>query len=260
MFDTHIHTEFSTDSDEKIEEIILEARNKDIGIIITDHMDLKYPKDGEFTFDIDKYFDAYGKLRSEKVLIGIEIGMRLDCLEQCRALKDKYSFDNIIGSIHVIDDYDLYWENFYMGKSKIEVYSNYFNTMFECVKAYDFINVLGHMDYITRYARFDDKRIYLSEFGDIIDEILKIIIQREIALEINIKSISNKLQTNNMKSICKRYAELKGKYITIGSDAHVKENIGKDFILGQQIADSNDLKIVYFKEGKMQYQRVPTND
>lgn len=253
MFDSHIHTEFSTDSNEKIEEIIIEAKNKGIGIIITDHMDLKYPRKGEFTFDIDKYFETYGKLRNEKVLIGIEMGMRLDCLDQCRDLKDNYSFDNIIGSIHVLDNCDLYWESYYKGKTKAEVYRTYFHAMHECVKAYDFINVLGHMDYITRYARFDDKNIYLSEYGDIIDEILKIIIEREVALEINIKSISNKLLTSNMNNICKRYSELNGKYITIGSDAHVKGNVGKDFILGKEMAENNNLKIVYFKEGKMQY-------
>lgn len=253
MFDTHIHTQFSTDSNEKIENIIDEGRKKNVGVTITDHMDLNYPRDGEFVFDADKYFEAYDKYRSDSVLIGIEMGMRLDCIDEFKALKNKYSFDNIIGSIHVIDNLDLYWDKFYLNRTKEAAYSAYFEAMLACVKEFDFINELAHMDYITRYARYDNKDIVVADFQDIIDEIFKTIIQRDIALEINIKSISNRRLTANMVDLCKRYSELNGKYVTIGSDAHIAEKVGEDFKLGLTIAETFNLKPVYFKDGKMKF-------
>ena len=42
VFDSHIHTKFSTDSNMDILEAIAVSKEKNIGIIITEHLDLDY--------------------------------------------------------------------------------------------------------------------------------------------------------------------------------------------------------------------------
>ena len=57
IFDSHMHSKFSTDSDMNILDAISISNEKNIGIIITDHMDLDYPVKNEFRFDVPTYFN-----------------------------------------------------------------------------------------------------------------------------------------------------------------------------------------------------------
>ena len=77
IFDSHIHTCFSTDSNMKLTDAINTANKHNIGLVITDHMDLNYPEEVGFHFNVDEYFKEYGKYKNDNVLLGIEIGMSL---------------------------------------------------------------------------------------------------------------------------------------------------------------------------------------
>jgi histidinol-phosphatase (PHP family) len=252
MIDTHMHTEFSLDSQMKLQQGIKHARKLDIGMTITEHLDLNYPTGADFTFDIDKYFNDYGKYRDSNLMLGIEIGMQLNCLEENREIVNKYPFDYIIGSIHVAKGQDIYYSKFYEGKTKKKAFEQYFSSMFECLKKYDFIDSLGHIDYISRYATFSDKEIHYHEFNEYINEILKVIIQDEKVIELNTRRLNNKEAYNNLINIYKAYKQIGGKYVTIGSDAHNAEDIGANFTLAKNICDICDLKPVYFKNRKME--------
>lgn len=251
MFDSHVHTQFSTDSNMKIEDAIKKANSMDLGITITEHMDLKYPDKNKFWFDVDHYFQDYSKYRSDNLLLGMEMGMRSDCLEENRDLNNNYNFDYIIGSVHLVNDIDLYDEIFYTNRNKSEVYEEYFKCMLQCVKLYDFVDSLGHIDYIARYARFSDPEIYYNEFLEYFDEILRVIIKNNSVMEINTRRIGDKNTIENLIKIYKRFRELGGEFVTLGSDSHYCDDIGKNFKDGERIAEICGLKIVHFKERKM---------
>jgi histidinol-phosphatase (PHP family) len=239
----------------KMDEAVAMAKQLNIGITITEHMDFAYPEPKAFIFDVEKYFADYHKYRNENILLGIEIGMRSDCLEENCRLVGAYPFDYVIGSVHVIDSIDLYTAQFYEGRSKEEVYKQYFQAMKQCVTCYDGIHSLGHIDYIARYARFADPEIYYNEFGDCIDDILTILAQKDKALEINTRRFNNKEVVENIMPIYKRFYELGGRLVTIGSDAHHVKDIGRGLQVGVEIAERAKLDVVYFKKGKPQYQR-----
>lgn len=253
MFDTHIHTEISSDSEMKLEEILDTIDKNNIGVIITDHMDLKYPKEGKFIFDIDKYFDKYYKCRNDDLLLGIEIGLRPDCNEENKDIILKNNFDYVIGSVHVVDGIDIYLNEYYKGRNKKETYNQYFEYMFNCIKKCNYVDCLGHIDYISRYSPYDDGEIYYRDYSDYIDTILKEIIDSGIVLELNTRRIEDEIAFNNFLDIYKRYNELGGKYVTLGSDAHVSEAIGHGFKRGNYIIDKCGLKTVYFKNRKIEY-------
>lgn len=250
IFDTHMHTDFSTDSTMKIESAISQGTKHGIGIIITEHLDINFPREGEFVFDIDTYFKEYEKYRSKKVKLGIEFGMRMDAVEAGRKIEREYNFDYCIGSIHMVEDFDIYQEDYYIGKSKKETYEKYFSYMAECVKAYDFTDSLGHIDYISRYARYDDREIYFDDFSESIDGVLEAVIKSEKAMELNTRRLNSKAAAENMKRIYKRYEELGGKLITLGSDAHSADVIYSNFNTSLEILKDTKLELVYFEGRK----------
>ncbi|MFL0196479.1 histidinol phosphate phosphatase [Clostridium sp. WILCCON 0269] len=255
MFDTHIHTTFSTDSNMKIEDAIKCMEEKNISLIVTEHMDVNFPKKDSFCFNVDDYFNTYSKYRNNNLLLGIELGMKEDCIEESRKLIENNSFDYVIGSIHLVDNLDLYYPDYYKDKSKKEAYLKYLQVMLENLKEFYFIDSLGHIDYIARYAKFEDRELYYKDFSDIIDDILKEIIKEGKCLELNTRRLCNNISVKNMIEIYKRFNELGGKYITVGSDAHQVEAIGNNFMAAKEMAQLCNLKIVYFKNRVMEYDR-----
>jgi histidinol-phosphatase (PHP family) len=237
-----------------IESAISRAAELGLGITITEHMDFAHPEP-DVTFDIEKYFQDYKKYRSDKVLLGIELGMRAECLADNRNIINNYLFDFVIGSIHFVDNIEIYQESFYRSRTKLDTYTRYFQAMLSCLKEYDFIDSVGHIDYISRYARYDDPELYYHEFSDWIDEILKIAVQNEIAMEINTRRLINPDAVARLMPIYKRFYELGGKMVTIGSDAHKPENIGSRLDVAQDIAAACNLRVVYFKQRKPEWGR-----
>jgi histidinol-phosphatase (PHP family) len=253
LFDTHMHTRFSTDSNMTIEEAMAKGRELGMGITITEHLDLDYPKPQMFIFDIDEYFRTYGRYRSDTVLLGVEIGMRSELVRESHAQLHGFPFDYVIGSIHVIEKTDIYQEDFYLGRSKREVFGKYFESMLSCMSCYDFIDSLGHIDYIARYARFDDPELHYSEFDDYIDAVLGSIVKQEKALEINTRRLDQPEIVQALIPTYRRFHELGGRWVTIGSDAHTPQDIGKHFPTAIHIAETCGLKPVWFKGREPQY-------
>ena len=255
MFDTHIHSNFSTDSKMKIGEASQRAQDLNIGIIVTEHMDLLYPVPDKFIFDTEAYFNEYEKIRNERLLLGIEIGMRMDCIEESKDICIHNPFDYVIGSVHIVNGFDIYKEEYYKGRTKDEAYMEYFDCMLKCIKEYDFIDSMGHIDYIARYARYDDKEIYYDRYKETIDEILKYIADNNKAIEINTRRFNDKNAVKNLLPIYKRFSELGGRMVTIGSDAHKVQNIGDNLKTAFDMAEYCNLKVVYFKNRKLYYDK-----
>lgn len=254
LVDTHVHTCFSNDSNMAIETAIHRASELGLAITITEHMDMAYPE-ADVTFDIKQYFKNYTKYRSEKVLLGIELGMRTECFNDNRDIVNNNPFDFVIGSIHFVDNIEIYLEEFYHSRSKLDTYNRYFESMLDCLKTYDFIDSVGHIDYISRYARYDDPELYYYEFSDRIDEILKLVARNEKALEINTRRLTNPDTVANLLPIYKRFHELGGQMVTLGSDAHKPESIGSNLAIATDMAEACKLRVVYFKQRKPEWRK-----
>ena len=82
------------------------------------------------------------------------------------------------------------------------------------------------MDYVNRYGDYDNRNLNVSEFREIIDEILKLLIKKDKGIELNTSGIKYGLGYIHPKiEIIKRYKELGGEIVTIGSDAHSPEYV-----------------------------------
>jgi histidinol-phosphatase (PHP family) len=247
IFDSHVHTCFSTDSNMKLTDAINTAGKHNIGLVITDHMDLNYPKEAGFRFNVGDYFKEYGKYRSDNLLLGIEVGMSLDYKEDNENLINSYDFDQVIGSQHTINNINIGYSDIYEGLSYREVLIKYFQEICDCIKTHPYIDTLGHIDYISRYAPVSDSEIYYDKYNDLIDSVIKTCIDTNTAMEINTRRIKSNVTFDNLRKIYSRYKELGGKYVTIGSDSHHPSAINNNFKEALLLCDLCNVKPIYFK-------------
>lgn len=235
--DYHTHCNFSDDSDTPMEDMVKKAISVGLKqIAFTDHVDYDYPNyDYSVAVDYEKYLKVFPKLKDNykdkiKLILGVEIGLQPHLKSEIENTCDNVDFDFIISSTHVVDRMDLYNGDFFEGKSKEEAYRRYFEDVFDNIKIHDRFDVYGHLDYVNRYGEYSDKTLDYNLYSDIIDEILKLLIKKGKGIELNTSGYRYKLNhTHPTKAVLKRYRQLGGEIITVGSDAHDTENIALHF-------------------------------
>lgn len=241
--DYHVHSDFSGDSQAPMEHMIEQAIKLGLKqLCFTDHIDFDYPKPGntEFTFNLDQYTNKLNELKQQyskriTVLTGVELGLRTDQQEQLTSFTAKYPFDFVIGSSHVAEGIDPYYPEFWSDQSPREGLSKYFNSIIENNNLFHNFSIYGHLDYAIRYAPSPQgtKADYsYSDYADLIDEMLKAILSNEKGIEINTSGYKYGLGFAHPKAeVLKRYLELGGEILTIGSDAHKPEHLCYEFSL-----------------------------
>lgn len=238
LADFHVHTNFSGDSDTTMKDMIENALQMGLTkICITDHMDYMYPEQYniDFTFDVAKYFHELEEMTEYyqdriKIYKGIEIGLVPNLAAWYKDLVGRYPFDFVIGSSHLVDNLDPYYKEYWEDKDEEEGYYRYFKTILDNMVAYNDFDTYGHIDYIVRYGPGKNLNYSYEKYADILDKILLTIISKGKALEINSSGYKYGLeQSHPHKDVIKRYKELGGEYITIGSDAHKPESLAYDF-------------------------------
>lgn len=262
--DMHMHTWFSMDSEACPCDMADEAVRKGLKTIcFTDHFDkddLEWGEEG--IFDVDAYFVEMQKLQEEyagklNIRIGIELGLRTYLKDYYEELTKKYPFDFVIGSVHNVpykkdaEGNILYTdpaaEKLFTDRTDKEAYRLMMETTLENVRTSDCFQTLGHLDYVVRYGKSREKEYSYTDYADIIDEILKLLIEKEKGLEVNSAGLKYGLPfAHPHPDVLKRYRELGGEIITIGADAHKPEHIAYDFAKAEEILKSCGFK--YYTE------------
>ena len=262
--DMHMHTWFSTDSEACPRDMADEAVRKGLKTIcFTDHFDkddLEWGEEG--IFDVDAYFVEMQKLQEEyagklNIRIGIELGLRTYLKDYYEELTKKHPFDFVIGSVHNVpykkdaEGNILYTdpaaEKLFTDRTDKEAYRLMMETTLENVRTSDCFQTLGHLDYVVRYGKSREKEYSYTDYADIVDEILKLLIEKEKGLEVNSAGLKYGLPfAHPHPDVLKRYRELGGEIITIGADAHKPEHIAYDFAKAEEILKSCGFK--YYTE------------
>lgn len=253
-YDNHIHTKFSTDSEMQVEDALKRAEELNLALVFTEHLDLGMPDGDDSVFDAKAYFAEYEKYRGKYLSLGVEVGLTKECIEDNANFVKSAPFDQIIGSVHILRGVDLYPPQIYAQREKNELYRDYLLSMAHLVYHNPYIHVLGHIDYIVRYATYEDPRLLYEDFADEIDEVIRALIFTDTVFELNTRRLT-KETAEELLPIYKRYRELGGLYATIGSDAHKPDAIGNNYRIAEDVLEAARLVPVTFYEGKTEVSR-----
>lgn len=250
MFDQHVHSSFSFDSNEDLENYINVSNNSDI--ITTEHLDFENPivnyKDS--LMDYLKYIEQVRNLNqkySNKFFSGIEIGYTPNSERRIKDfLKDK-NFNLRLLSIHQNGTYDFMCINKKLIRLE-NLVKEYFKLMIQALESSIKFDVLAHFEYGLRMID-----ISIIEFDNLVsvflNKIIELIVKKEIAFEVNTKSMYKYKKENLYSYMIEKYIKKGGRLFTLGSDAHnIKEyaykfDEAKKFLLSKNIKE-----IILFKD------------
>ena len=230
LADMHTHSKYSIDATDSIESMCLGAISKGFKVLcITDHVDynpndigFKYFKVEEFILETDKCKKQFTK---DLILLrGIEFSEPHLYVKELENLSI-YDFDVILGSIHMLGDVFVGHRELLEAYQHEEIEKQYYS-MVEKTVNYGHFDVMAHLDFPKRYYKTStNSELYINT-------ILKLLIKKDIALEINTSTYRKGINRNESmpsQSIIEKYIDLGGKKLTVGSDSHSSTDIGADF-------------------------------
>ncbi len=233
MIDYHIHTHISGDCDAPMRDMAAAAQRQGLReICFTDHIDLDFPCDIDFTIDFEAYRSAFAAVQAAypdiTMRMGIEAGLDMRTKERVRDIVAAHEVDFVIGSQHLVFGEDPYAPAFWQQYEKRQIYDEYLRASIECAAACDFFDVLGHIGYVARFCPDNDKLMRYSDYSDAIDKLLQTLICNGKGIEVNTNGLHMTPSTMPETAIIKRFFELGGEIITIGSDAHFAVVVGHE--------------------------------
>lgn len=244
MHDCHTHSVYSEDVDKEKGSSIdaMAARALELGIksiAITDHLEIDKVVYPDYTLldsagirkDVLAAKEKYaGKVN---VIYGVELAQMAHHPEITKKWLDEYKYEYIIGSTHTLRGCpDFSCVDFFEGHTDEELRNYWYMYLDEMREMLDIggFDVLAHITYPTRYYKLLGKShlVDIDNKGkEYFEDILKTIIEKNIALEINTSGLRQDLGiTLPGRELAKFYFELGGRELSLGSDAHYSEYIG----------------------------------
>lgn len=251
--DQHVHSKISHDGISTMKEHMIYAKEHEISeITFTEHYDdYKWVDTNLKTLDVTNYNKEYLKNKNYNLVktnFGIEIGLRPESYKKISNMVNNNNFDFIIGSSHITCGKDMaYDKSFFEGLTPKQAVEKYLNEVLENVNLYKKeFDVYGHLDYVIRYIikNYGNvmTKIDYKDFKNLLDNILLSIIRSDKGIEINTSGVRYGLGTPHPNiDIIKRYKELGGKIITIGSDAHKASDLASNYDVAYEMLESSGI-------------------
>ena len=232
MFDYHMHSRVSFDGHDTGEALAKAAMNRGLKeICFTDHIDYDpLGKMGKLDFDTDAYNAEYDALEIPglKIRRGMEFGMDVHNVAQFKEDLQRRHFDFVLGSIHFVDDLDVYFEEYWKNKTVFQAERRFLEATLDSVRIHDDFDVLAHLTYIGKTTAHPAPRcVPFGEHRELIDEILKVLVRKGKGMEINTSVVDRCGGFLPTADYLRRFRELGGEIVTVGSDAHNCARIGQ---------------------------------
>lgn len=231
--DCHVHSDCSRDGSDPTMMMCENASRLGLyALTMTDHCECNTYLTDEYDKSIrQSFFEAKkaatvfrGRLN---VYAGIELGQPMQDLSAAKDALSACNFDFVLASVHNIRGMEDFYSLDYDTVDVNHALNSYFDELLETIHWGKF-DSLSHLTYPLRYITGEHNiPVDFERYSPKVDEILKALIQSNKALEVNTSGLRQKLgETLPPLSVLKRYFDLGGKYVTIGSDAHRWADVG----------------------------------
>jgi len=257
IVDCHTHSCRSFDAVPSVMWLAKKASEQGLGgIAVTDHCEINvegkqklwsYRKLAKSAREAVK-----AKEKGLSMLCGVELGQPTYHPESAKRVLEGAEYDIVLGSIHYLrDGRDFYYLRYTDGScDPAEVYDRYLDEVLRMAEESDF-DSLAHLTYPLRYIYGrDGVRLDMARYEDKYEQILTVLVQRGKALEINTSGArrENGFMLPDTRLV-RRFRELGGKYITLGSDTHKPAQFAAGLEQGaRQALAAGFTEAVYFKE------------
>lgn len=252
----HVHTDDSPDADIPASELVARGLNIYLeGIGFVAHVDLD-PEDYCYGGFDERIYNRSIELARKKsgrgllVLKGIEVGEPHIYEEKVKSIVDYSSYDFITGALHSLQGIGMVLgSEVYADADPLEIVEQYYIETLQMVEEAD-MDILAHMGLFRRGLALAGLKHDFNElelWPDTIRRILEIIIDRNIALELNTSGLRRKENiTYPTPLILDLYHRIGGELITIGSDTHREPHVFFGLENGKKLLEETGFKGSYF--------------
>ena len=241
MSDSHTHTNCSPDGSNSVDEMYRRAKELELYYYtITDHCECNDYDGAHIGFSYRKWTDEGYRRMSEsaerlhydvRLLKGLELGQPVQNFSAAEDVLGARAYDFVLGSVHNIKGFEDFYFLKYdeMPEGYIDrLLTSYFGEMLQMVQ-WGKIDSVAHLTYPLRYIRGDHKiEIDMRPHEEEVRAVFTEMIRRDIALEINTSGLRQAIGCFLPdKPYVELYRSMGGRLLTIGSDAHRVEDLGK---------------------------------
>jgi len=249
MIDYHIHTSHSVDAEGSIKGYCEQAVKTGLKeICFTNHCELDRMRDDNlirFNTDVEPItHNNLLKLQEEifqakehykkfglAVKFGLEVGYYEGIESRLKEITEGLELDFLLGSIHCLDhiciDSSKEHEIYFSRHPVQELLVKYFQEVEKLVNS-GLFDSIGHLDVYKKYGiKYYGEEIRTVQ-DDILRKLFKLMKEKNIALEINTAGLRRINEFYPSPSIMKMAYDAGIKLLTVGSDAHKVEDLGKD--------------------------------
>ncbi len=231
--DSHTHSENSFDGKDSV--VMLCDRAYQLGLYsltVTDHCECHEYYANHVRKDIEGSVRDVRKAKGLyadklKIYTGIELGQPTQDLKAADEALTLGEFDFVLGSLHNLrGEQDFYYLE-YDEDNVPKLLTRYFDELLELIED-DRFDSLAHLTYPFRYIAVNpDIHFSPDQYREQIDAVLEALVKRKKALEVNTSGLRQKIGvTLPDETVVRRFRELGGRYVTVGSDAHRWGDIG----------------------------------
>lgn len=242
--DQHVHSDNSPDGYNSVIELCESAVSKKMQYLsITDHCEVDtFYKDRYNIGHKQSYIEAKKAAMIFSDSLVVNIGIELGQAIVNESIADdvlSLPYDIVIGSMHALPGMEDFYFLKYENCDPKTLFSTYLNELTKLAEWGKF-STLAHLTYPLRYMNGEyNLGIRTEDFGEQLEKLFRVLIKRELSLEINTSGLRQKYKSLMPDEFSLRlYKSLGGERITFGSDAHRSEDIAKGIAEGMKIAKS----------------------
>lgn len=230
--DFHMHTGASFDAEMTAEQACEAAIAAGLPVIaITDHVEMVPDLAGDPDRVARESWAAATRIQEQyrgrlRVARGIELGEPLYDLPHAQEILARYPYDYVLASQHTTESGVDYYHADYTDLDIGEAMDAYFASVLRLVEWGGF-HTLAHLTYPFRYMPAQRRPADYTRWQSAIDAIFRVMADRGLALEINTSGLRGPIGcTQPDAPLIRRFHELGGQFITLGSDAHFAKDVG----------------------------------
>lgn len=233
LSDCHVHSDASFDGHDSVVMLCENAVRMGLhALTITDHFECnEYQNEEDLNCIRKSLLDTQrAAIMFEdrlRVYHGIELGQPTQNPAIAQEVLSQFSFDFVLGSLHNIKGQPDFYFLDYTHIDVEALLNQYFREILELIEQ-GWFDALSHLTYPLRYIRGEQNiEVSYAVYEKHVDAILQALVQKQKALELNSSGLRQKIGTTMpCPMVIKRFRELGGTYVTVGSDAHRWGDIG----------------------------------